>query len=132
MKKLFPIACAALVVAALSSCTKRYVTEVTPNQTYFFNVKASSWTQTTDGKSDSVSVHAPEIDKFFNDHGATLVYFSFFNGVYEQIPEVYNNVAYSYFHYPGNFVLYAQPPAGGIPVKPTDDIVVKLVLIPSN
>ncbi|HTH82567.1 MAG TPA: hypothetical protein VL490_06510 [Mucilaginibacter sp.] len=119
------------MVAAFTSCKKTYISQ-TPNQTYFVTVKASSWTQTADGKSDSVSIKAPAIDNFFNDNGATLVYFSFFKGVYEQIPEVYNNVSYSYFHYPGNLVLYSQPATGGTPVKPTDDIVVKLVLIPSE
>ncbi len=132
MKKLLSITCVVLIVAALSSCRKTYVTNVVPNQTYFVTVSASSWVQTTDGKSDSVSIKAPAIDSYFNTHGATLVYFSFFNNVYEQIPEVYNNVAYSYIHYPGNLVLYAQPPGGGTPVKPTNDITVKLVLVQSN
>jgi hypothetical protein len=132
MKKFFSIACLVLIVAALSSCTKKYITEATPNQTYFVTVPAANWVQTTDGKSDSVSIKAPAIDNYFNDHGATLVYFSFYKGVYEQIPEVYNNVAYSYIHYPGNLVLYAQPPGGGTPVKPTSDITIKLVLVDSN
>ncbi|MDB5116135.1 MAG: hypothetical protein JWQ79_1627 [Mucilaginibacter sp.] len=131
MKKYLSIACAAIAVAALSSCTKKYVTEGTPNQTYFVSVPATSWAQTADGKADSVSLKASAIDSYFNDNGATLVYFSFFKGVYEQIPEVYNNVSYSYFHYKGNLVLYAQTP-GNTPYKPTDDITVKLVLIPSN
>src|SRR5471030_1706071 len=126
MKKLLSITCVALIVAALSSCKKTYVTNVVPNQTYFATVSASSWVQTTDGKSDSVSIKAAAIDSYFDKYGATLVYFSFFSGVYEQIPEVYNNVAYSYIHYPGNLVLYAQPPGGGTPVKPTSAITVKL------
>jgi hypothetical protein len=132
MKKILSIACIALVVAALASCKKTYVTNVTPNQTYIATIAASSWTQTKDGKSDSVSIAAPAIDNFFNNNGATLVYFSFFNGVYEQVPEVYNGTSYSYFHYTGNLVLYSQPVNGGVPVKPTGDIKVKLVLIPSE
>ncbi len=135
MKKILTIACVALVVAALASCKKTYVTNVNPAETFTVNVAASSWTQTTDGKSDSVSLKAPAIDNFFNNNGATLVYFSFFKGVYEQIPEVYNNVSYSYFHYVdnngGHLVLYAQPITGA-PVKPTSDITVKLVLVPSS
>ncbi|MDB4924667.1 hypothetical protein [Mucilaginibacter sp.] len=132
MKKILSIACVVLIVAALTSCKKTYVTNVTPNSTYLVTIPASSWMQTTDGKSDSVSIKAPAIDNFFNNNGATLVYFSFFKGVYEQIPEVYNNVSYSYFHYTGNLVLYSQPVGGGVPVKPTSDITVKLVLIPSE
>ncbi|MDB5003161.1 MAG: hypothetical protein JWQ34_1386 [Mucilaginibacter sp.] len=135
MKKMLSIACAALVVAALASCKKTYVTNVNPAQTYTVTVAANSWAQTKDGKSDSVSLKAPAIDDFFNNNGATLVYFSFFKGVYEQIPEVYNNVSYSYFHYVdsqgGHLILYSQPITGA-PVKPTSDIVVKLVLVPSS
>ena len=132
MKKFFSIACLAIVVAALSSCTKKYISTGSNNQTYLITVKASSWTKTADGKSDSVAIKAPVIDNYFNNNGATLVYFSFFKGVYEQIPEVYNNVSYSYFHAPGTLVLYSQPATGGTPVLPTDDIVVKLVLVNSD
>ncbi|MES2376332.1 MAG: hypothetical protein V4553_07130 [Bacteroidota bacterium] len=131
MKKILSIACLALVVAALASCKKTYITN-TPNQTYTVTITPSQWSQTKDGKADSVSIAAPAIDNFFNNNGATLVYFSFFNGVYEQVPEVYNGTSYSYFHYTGNLVLYSQPVAGGTPVKPASDIKVKLVLIPSE
>ncbi|HTK20457.1 MAG TPA: hypothetical protein VL442_13105 [Mucilaginibacter sp.] len=137
MKKLLSIACVALVVAALASCKKTYVTNVTPNQTFTSTITPSQWMQTTDGKSDSVSIKLPNASNFFlNDSDATLVYFSYFQGVYEQIPEVYNGVSYSYFHYVSNgnlyLVLYAQPINGGTPVKPTDNVFVKLVLIPSD
>ncbi len=132
MKKILSIACVALVVAALASCKKEYVTNVNPAQTYTTTIAPTDWVQTKDGKSDSVSVKAPAIDSFFNNNGATLVYFSFFSGVYEQVPEVYNGTSYSYFHYTGNLVLYSQPIAGGTPVKPTQPITVKLVLIPSS
>jgi hypothetical protein len=52
--------------------------------------------------------------------------------VYEQIPEVYNNVSYSYYNNAGNLVLYSQDAVGSTPYLPTQDISVKLVLIPSN
>lgn len=131
MKKYLSIICVAIVATALSSCTKKYITE-NNNKTYFATVQPGDWKLTADGKADSVSLHAPEIDSYFNEKGATLVYFSFFKTVYEQIPEVYGNVAYSYFHYPGNLVLYAQLPNGGGPAPQTDPITVKLVLIDSN
>jgi hypothetical protein len=131
MKKSLSILCVIAIVAVLSSCTKQYVTP-NNNQTVFFPVAASSWTQTSDGKSDSVAIKAPQIDSYFNNYGGVLAYFSYFNGVYEQIPEVYNGVAYSYIHYPGAIVLYAQPTNGGTPVKPTSPITLKLVLLSSN
>jgi hypothetical protein len=132
MKKYLSIAFVVLAVAVLSSCRKEYITQASPNQTYSTTIQVSDWAQTTDGKSDSVSIKAPAITNFFDNNGATLVYFSYYAGVYEQIPEVYNNVSYSYIHYPGNLVLYAQPPGGGTPVKPTSPITVKLVLVSSN
>ncbi len=137
MKKILSIACLALVVAAFASCKKTYVTNVsqTSNQTWISQkIVTADWTQTTDGKADSVSLPVPVTD-FFNASDATLVYFSFFSGVYEQIPEVFNGTSYSYFHYTDSkglhLVLYAQPVNGGAPVKPTSTITAKLVLIPS-
>jgi len=137
MKKILSIACVALVVAALASCKKTYVTQVTdtPNQTWLHTVQTSDWALTTDGKSDSVDVTVPNGYEFFNQSDATLVYFSFVSGVYEQVPEVFNGISYSYFHYVSNnslhMVLYAQSAGGTTPTKPTSSVGLKLVLIPS-
>lgn len=137
MKKILSIACVALVVAALASCKKTYVTNVVPNQTWVSNpIKTADWALTTDGRADSVDLAAPQVNDFFNDSDATLVYFSLVPNVYEQIPEVYNGTSYSYIHYADkkgvpHVVLYAQPVNGGAPVKPSSAITVKLVLIPS-
>jgi hypothetical protein len=132
MKKLFPIACLAIVVATLSSCTKKYYNANTNQTVLLPTVSASSWVQTSDGKADSVSIKTPALDDYFSNYGAVLVYFSYFKEVYEQIPEVYNNVAYSYIHYPGRLVIYAQVANSNTPYKPTDDVNIKLVLIDSN
>jgi hypothetical protein len=130
MKKilLFLIIGGALVTA---SCTKRYDV-VEPNQSLFHTVATTDWAVTADGKSDSVSIPAKQIGNYFNDSGAVLVYFSFFQGSYEQIPEVYNNVSYSYYNDAGNLVLYSQNAAGTAPYLPTQDINVKLVLVAAN
>ena len=130
MKKILSILCFAMVVAALSSCTKQYITN-NPNQTILFNVPASAWTLSTDGKSYYSVISTPEIDNYFNNNGGVLVYFSLTQGVYEQIPEVYNGVSYSYTHNAGSLVLYAQSFDGTTPVVP-QALTLKLVLIPSN
>lgn len=139
MKKILSVACVALVVAALASCKKTYVTNTTtPNQTYITNpaIQPSAWSQTKDGKADSVDIALPAGVDFFSKTDATLVYFSYFAGVYEQIPEVFNGTSYSYFHYANNntlhLVVYSQPVNGGVPVKPTSPITMKLILIPSE
>jgi hypothetical protein len=127
MKKLLSILCFAIVLIAFSSCTKQYVTP-NPNQSILFTVSSNSWQLSTDGKSYYTVISTPEIDSYFNDYGGVLAYFSFDKGVYEQIPEVYNGVSYSYTHNAGSIVLYAQSYDGGTPVQP-GDLTLKLVLI---
>jgi hypothetical protein len=132
MKKFLTIAFLAIVVAAFASCKKTYVT-TTPNEVYNVTIPASSWILSADGKSYSVDIEANTIDKMFNNSGAVLIYFSFFDGVYEQIPEVYNGNSFSYIHYVGGVTFTAQAAAaGGTPVKPTEEIKVKMVLIPAE
>ena len=119
-----------MVVIGLSSCTKKYILP-NPNQTILFTVDQSAWKLNSDGKSYYAVVSTPEIDSYFNDNGGVLVYVSFTKGVYEQIPEVYNGVSYSYTHNQGSIVLYAQSPDGNTPIKP-DPLTLKLLLINSD
>jgi hypothetical protein len=72
-------------------------------------------------------INTPEIDNYFNDYGGVLAYFLFTSGVYQQLPEVYNGVPYSYTCNPGSLVLYAQSYTGT-----ATTLVLKLVLIPSG
>jgi hypothetical protein len=140
MRKILSIACVALAVAALASCKKTYVSNYAPAQAWVTNpaITPSQWSQTTDGKADSVDIPVrSNYDFFRSSTDATLVYFSFSQGVWEQIPEVYNGLSYSYFHYQDqnnvlHVVLYSQPVNGGTPVKPVDNITVKLVTIPAE
>jgi hypothetical protein len=127
MKRILSIFCFAIVALTFSSCTKKYITP-NPNSSVLFNVPASSWTLSTDGKSYYTVISTPEIDSYFNDYGGVLAYFSFTQGVYEQIPEVYNGVSYSYTHNTGSVVLYAQSYDGVTPVIP-QALTLKLVLI---
>ncbi|MCW3110950.1 MAG: hypothetical protein JWQ09_5456 [Segetibacter sp.] len=138
MKKFFSIACVVIAVTALSACTKKYITP-NNNRTVFSNsIPQANWVRTHDGKADSTSISVPALDQYFNERGGVLVYLSFFEGTngnntYEQIPEVYNGTSYSYYHYKGNIVLYAQPSNGSTPtVKPPAGIVAKIVLIESD
>jgi len=120
-----------IVVLAASSCTKKYITP-NPNQTILLNVASTAWTTSDGGKTYSAVIDAPEIDSYFNDHGGVLVYFSFTDGVYEQVPEVYQGISYSYTHNKGSLALYAQASDGVTPIARPDDAVVKLLLIDSN
>lgn len=120
-----------MTVAGVSSCKKEYITQATPNQTILFNIPATAWTLSTDGKSYYTVISTPEIDSYFNDYGGVLAYISLTTGVYEQIPEVYNGVSYSYTHNQGAVVIYAQNYSGTTPVQPAA-MVFKLLLIPSS
>lgn len=131
MKKILSIICLAIVVMVAPSCKKEYITQASPNLTILFNVPVTAWTLSTDGKSYYAVISTPEIDSYFNDYGGVLAYFSFTQGVYEQIPEVYNGVSYSYTHNQGSVVIYAQSYDGGTPIKPAA-LVLKLLLLPSN
>jgi hypothetical protein len=73
----------------------------------------------------------PEIDKNFNDYGGVLVYISFDSGIYEQIPQVYNGVSYSYLTRSGQIVLEIQSSDGIGTVTPPGSVKVKIVLIQS-
>jgi hypothetical protein len=130
MKKILSMVCVIVAVAA-SSCTKQYITP-NPNQTILINVASGTWTTTDGGKTYVSVINTPEIDGYFNDHGGVLVYFSFTSGVYEQIPEVYQGVSFSYTHNPGSLALYAQASDGVTVIQPPADLVMKLLLIPSN
>ena len=120
-----------VIVFAASSCTKKYITP-NPNQTILINVASSSWTTTDGGKTFVSVINTPEIDNYFNDHGGVLVYFSFTNGVYEQIPEVYQGISFSYTHNPGSLALYAQASDGVTVIQAPADMTMKLLLINSN
>ncbi|MDB5132106.1 MAG: hypothetical protein JWR02_1855 [Mucilaginibacter sp.] len=130
MKRILSIMCAVVVIAA-SSCTKQYVTP-NPNQTILIPVASTSWTTTDGGKTYSSVVSMPEIDSYFNNHGGVLVYFSFTTGVYEQIPEVYQGVSFSYTHNQGSLALYAQASDGVTVIQPPSNLTMKLLLIASN
>lgn len=130
MKKILTLVSCVIMLAA-SSCTKKYITP-NPNQTILINVKSNTWTTSDGGKTFVSIVDAPEIDSYFNDHGGVLLYFSFTNGVYEQIPEVYDGVSFSYTHNKGSIALYAQASDGVSVIQPPADMVLKFLLINSN
>lgn len=77
------------------------------------------------------SIQMPEIDNYFNDYGGVLVYISFDNETYEQIPQVYNGVSYSYLTRSGQIVLEIQSSDGTGVVTPPGTVKLKIILIAS-
>lgn len=131
MKRILTIVCCSLVLFSISSCTKQYVTP-NPNETVVATLAPSDWTLYSDGKSYDAPINVPDIGPNFAQYGGIIVAISYSNGVYEQIPEVYNGVSYSYTYNAGNVTIYAQSADGTTAVQPTQNINVKITLVSTN
>ena len=131
MKKILTIVCCTFVLFSVSSCTKQYITP-NPNVTVTATLAPTDWTLYTDGKSYQAPITVPAIGSGFAQYGGVIVAISYANGVYEQIPEVYNGVSYSYTYNAGNVTIYAQSADGTTAVQPTQNINVKITLVATN
>ena len=135
MKKFFLII-GCIVLFAASSCTKQYVSPQTTNQTVYANLQPSNWTLYTDNngsKSYQAPITVNILDNNFASIGGIIVAISYDGGAtYEQLPEVYDNVSYSFTYNAGNVTLYAQSANGTTALQPTLPIKVKIILVDSN
>lgn len=127
MKK--PILLFALFVLVLSAGCKKE--QIVPNRTILTTLNSGNWIKLDGGRSYSASINMPEINNYFNDYGGILVYVSFETGTYEQIPQVYNGVSYSYLTRSGQIVIEIQSSDGLAVVTPPGSVKVKIVLIES-
>lgn len=127
MKKLI-ILLFLLVIAFSPACKKEFVI---PNRTIISTINSGNWIKQDGGRSYIASIDMPEIDNFLNDYGAVLVYISFKNGFYEQIPQVYKGVSYSYLTRAGQIVIEIQGSDGQAIISPPGSVKVKIVLIES-
>lgn len=137
MKKSLLILIAVVFVAAISSCKKETIVNNTnANTTVIRNVRANSWVLDQAEGAYRVDLSVPQLDKLYNRDGAVLVYVSYGSDnnqvpVYEQIPQVYQGISFSYYHTEGKVVLFSQTPGGNPGAPPVDDLIVKIVLIDS-
>lgn len=125
-----------VVLLGLSSCTKQYVSPATTNQTVYADVASTDWAPYTDNngsKSYAAPITVNLIDQNFAQIGGIIVAISYDGGsTYEQLPETYNGIAYSYTYNQGNVTLYAQSSDGTTAVQPSLPIKVKIILVDSN
>ncbi|MDP9078211.1 MAG: hypothetical protein M3O71_12340 [Bacteroidota bacterium] len=135
MKKFLSIIGCIIVMAAASSCTKKYITP-NPNVTVFKTINPSDWTLSTDGKSYSAQKDVQALDPDFNHYGGVLVSIAYSqpdgSEVYEQLPEVFGGTSFSYTYNAGSVAIYAQSADGTTPVQPTNSITAKIILVASN
>lgn len=118
------------ILFLVTACTK---STTNPNQTVLTTITSSKWSSADGGKTYSTFINMPEIDSYTNAYGAVLVYATFDNGTtYEQVPEVYNGIAYSFTHKVGQVEIDIQASNGTSIITPPGTIGVKIVLIPSS
>ncbi|RCH55462.1 hypothetical protein DJ568_06090 [Mucilaginibacter hurinus] len=134
MKKILTLVLLIGVAVVSSSCRKEITQVVQPNQTIHFTVNANDWELGNDDYTYSVTLDIPEIDNYFQENGAVLVYISSDGGsTYEQVPEVYNGQAFSFSHTRGGIQIDSQPYDGQTPALDNPGgMLVKVVLVDST
>jgi hypothetical protein len=134
MKKILFLLFIGIGIAA-TSCKKETIIGPNNTKTIIKQVASSQWALTGDKVSYFVDLPAGDIDDYLQHNGAVLVYISYDNGTtYEQVPETYGGVAFSFSHQAGSVELVAQVYDGGTPTltQPPAPMTVKIVLIDSN
>lgn len=105
---------------------------VVPNRTVIVDLRARDWITEDNGRTYEALIDLPEYDDYLNDQGAILIYAAFEGQNYEQIPQVYNKVSYSYVANAGSVLIQAQRSDGIITVDPPASMRIKIVLIDSS
>jgi hypothetical protein len=137
MKALLLAPCLALFIG-LTGCTKKnYYTN--PGVTFQATAAATDWTVDNADKSYVLSINTPELTSYAADNYAVVVSISYpdattgqSTGQYETIPEVYQNISYSYTYNAGNISIYAQGADGTLPSASPGALTVKVAIIPST
>ncbi|HEY1010605.1 MAG TPA: hypothetical protein VGE58_10865, partial [Daejeonella sp.] len=117
-----------LILLSVMSCTKEYIV---PNRTIVTELRSGNWVNTNGGRNYTAAISMPEIDDFVNENHGVLVYISFGDRSFEQIPQVYSGVSYSYYTKPGQIVMEIQASDGTSVITPPGSMTVKIVLIES-
>jgi hypothetical protein len=116
-----------------SSCQKNEYIEAVPNRTIIVNIAPTAWRTTDGGRNYSTSLNMPEITNDFNERGGVLLYLSFGERTYEQLPEVYNGIAYGFTTSPGQINLEMQDADDNAVIPaPVQTITAKIVLVESE
>lgn len=76
----------------------------------------------------------PEITNDFNERGGVLVYLSFGSRTYEQLPEVYSGISYTFTTSPGVIEVELESSDGPNTVisPPGQTVIAKIVLLESQ
>jgi hypothetical protein len=118
----------------MASCTKHYDV-VQPNQTFISDpIDSTAWETSDGGKNYTIDIDMTgKIGSYVNSTDAVIIALTFDNGnQYEQIPEVYNNVSFTYTYTKGNITIYAQSADGTQVITNPPAFRAKIVLVDSQ
>ena len=118
----------------VTSCTKQY-NSVQPNQTFISDpIDPTTWTTADGGKNYQVNIDMTnKLTNYVNSNDAVIIALTFDGGnQYEQIPEVYNNVSYTYTYSKGIITVFAQSADGTQVIVAPPTFEAKIVLVDSQ
>ena len=119
------------VILFVSACQKNEY--IVPNRTIIVNLSPSRWIPSNSGQNYTATIDLPELTNEFNERGGVLAYVSFGNQSYEQLPEVYGGISYSYLARPGQLLIELQSSNGSGTINPpSQTVTVKVILVESN
>jgi len=119
------------LILFITSCQKNEV--IIPNRTIVVNLTPSRWIPSNGGQNYTATIDLPELTNEFNERGGVLTYISFGNQSYEQLPEVYGGISYSYVSRPGQLLIELQSSNGsGTITPPSQTVTVKIILVDSD
>lgn len=119
------------LIIVFSSCQKNEY--IVPNRTIVTQINGVDWRSNDGGRTFVTRIDMPEIDNYFNENGAAIVFVSFGTVEYEQIPQVFDGVSYRYTTRPGEIAITIENATGeGIVKAPRGPMDVKIILIDSQ
>lgn len=128
MKKILTLVCCTILLAA-TSCKKETI--VGPGAVTVFT-NANTWVASTSGSflGYTADVSVPDIDNYYDKHGAVLVYIDYGTGEYELLPNVNGGNSLWYTFAPGHVYINSQNADGTKPTQDPGNLKLKIVLIP--
>jgi hypothetical protein len=130
MKKwLYPLLL--LLVITGASCTKT-TNQIIPNVTIVVDAQPNDWKYDAASKSYLITVSVSEIDNSTNQSDGVVVAMSRDGEQFEALPEVFNNVSFSYVYKPGTVWIQAQGVNGSTIQLPSGNVRFKITIIPAN
>jgi hypothetical protein len=125
-------------ILTFSGCTKTYTNQVNQVFSAVYTVAANQWAQGTDPDGTVfyyTTLSVPEITQDIDLNGGVLTYLSFddpssTSPTYEQMPEVFNGVAYGSIHTVGSVTVDLRGADGSNLTSPiTSPTLIKVVLL---